>query len=96
MSRLIDSRRLKRSTEKQKASLRQKTEIQSLCYYRDQLYQCIRTSKFKFLCRVKEQSIHDEYQIVKRVVKRLIKARERALKKQIQAKYNVIASMNDI
>jgi len=29
-------------------------------------------------------------------VKRLIKARERVLKKQVQAEYDVIASMNDI
>jgi len=96
MSRLIDSRRLKGLTDEQRASLRQEAEIKELYHHRDQLYHRIRTSKFKFLYRAKEESIHDEYQEVKRVVNRLIKARERALKKQVQAEYDVIASMNDI
>ena len=96
MSRLINSRRFKRPTEKQKTSMRQKTDIQTLCHHRNQFYYRIRTSKFKFLYRAKEQSIHDEYQEVKRAVKRFIKARKRTFKKQIQAEYDVIASMNDI
>lgn len=96
MSRLIDSRRFKRLIDEQRESLRQKAETQTLCYRQDQLYHRIRSSKFKFLYRAEEESIHDEYREVKRVVKRLIKARERALKKQVQAEYDVIASMNDI
>jgi len=96
MNRLIDSRRFKRLTDEQRASLRQKAEIKKLYHHRDQLYHRIQTSKFKFLYRAKEESIHDEYQKVKRVVNRLIKARERTLKKQVQAEYDIIASMNDI
>ena len=96
MSQLIDSRRFKRLTDEQRMSLRQKAEIKKLCHHRDQLYHCIRTSKFKFLYQAKEESIHDEYQKVKRVVNRLIKAWDWTLKKQVQAKYDVIASMNDI
>ena len=96
MSRLIDLRRLKRLTDEQRASLCQKAEIKKLYHHRDQLYHHIQTSKFKFLYRAKEESIHDKYQKVKCVVNRLIKARERALKKQVQAEYNIIASMNDI
>ncbi len=96
MSRLIDSRRFKGLTDEQRASLRQEAEIKELYHHRDQLYHRIRTSEFKFLYRAKGESIHDEYQEVKRAVNRLIKARERALKKQVQAEYDVIASMNDI
>ena len=96
MSRLIDPRRPKGPTEEQKASLRQEAEIQALCHNWDQLYHRIRTSKFKFLCRAKGQPIHNEYQEAKRAVERLIKARERALKKQVQAEYDAIAPVNDI
>lgn len=96
MSRLIDPRRPKGPTEEQKASLRQEADIQTLCHHRDQLYHRIRTSGFKFLYRAKGQPIHDEYQEAKRAVERLIKARERAFKKQVQAEYDAIAPVNDI
>lgn len=94
MSRLIDPRQPKGPTEEQKASLRQEAEIQALCHHRDQLYHRIRTSEFKFLYRAKGQPIHDEYQEAKRAG--LIKARERALKKQVQAEYDNIVPVNDI
>lgn len=96
MSRLIDPRRPKGPTEEQKASLRQEAEIQALCRHRVQLYHRIRTSEFKFVYRAKGQPIHDEYQEAKRAVERLIKVRERALKKQVQAEYDAIAPVNDI
>lgn len=96
MNRLINSRHLKKSTEKQKTSWRQKTNIQTLCHHRNQFYQRIRISKFKLLYRIKKQSIHDEYQKIKRAVKRLINTRKRTLKKQIQSKYDIIVSINDI
>lgn len=96
MSRLIDPRQPKGPTEEQKANLRQEAEIQALCHHRDQLYHRIWISEFKFLYRAKGQPIHDEYQKAKRAVERLIKAWERALKKQVQAEYDAIASVNDI
>jgi hypothetical protein len=96
ISRLIDSRQSKSLTDEQRQSFHEKAEIKTLCYHRDQLYNQIQSSEFKFLYRAEEELIYDEYQKVKRVVERLIKARERALKKQIQAEYNIIASMNDI
>jgi len=71
-------------------------KIQALCYRRDQLYNRIRSSEFRFLYRAEGEPIHDEYQEAKRAVERLIKARERALKKQVQAEYDAIAPVNDI
>ncbi len=96
MSRLIDPRRPKGLTDGQRESLRQEAETQALCYRRDQLYHRIRSSKFKFLYRAEGEPIHDEYREAKRAVERLIKARERALKKQVQAEYDAIAPVNDI
>jgi len=95
MSRLIDPRRPKGLTEGQRQSLHEKAEIKALCYRRDQLYNRIR-SGFKFLYRAEGEPIHDEYQEAKRAVERLIKAQERALKKQIQAEYDAIAPVKDI
>lgn len=54
------------------------------------------TEVVTLLYRAKGQPIHDEYQEAKRAVERLIKARERALKKQVQAEYDAIAPVNDI
>ncbi len=76
--------------------MRPEAEIQALCHHRDQLYHRIQTSEFKFLYRAKRQLIHDESQEAKHAVEQLIKARERALKKQVQAEYDAIALVNDI
>ncbi|MCJ1250100.1 hypothetical protein MMC30_007326 [Trapelia coarctata] len=95
MSRLIDPRRPKGLTDEQRDNLRQEAEIKELCYRRDQLYSSIR-SEFTFLYLAEGAPIHDEYQQAKREVERAIKARERALKKLIQAQYDAMAPVNDI
>ena len=95
MGRLIDLRRPKGLTDKQKESLLQEAEIKELYYRRDQLYDSIRL-EFKFLYRAEGEPIYNEYQKAKREVERVIKVRERALKKQIQAEYDAIAPVNDI
>ena len=74
MSRLIDPRRPKGLTDKQKNNLRQEAEIKELCYRRDQLYRSIRLD-FKFLYLAEGDPIHDQYQEAKREVKRAIKLR---------------------
>ena len=95
MGRLIDLRRPKGLTDKQKENLLQEAEIKELYYRRDQLYDSIR-SEFKFLYRAEGEPIYNEYQKAKREVERVIKVRERALKKQIQAEYDAMAPVNDI
>ena len=95
MGRLIDLRRPKGLTDKQKESLLQEAEIKELYYRRDQLHNSIR-SEFKFLYRAEGEPIYNEYQKAKCEVERVIKVRERALKKQIQAEYNATAPVNDI
>ena len=95
MSRLIDLRRPKGLTDEQRESLLQEAEIKELYYRRDQLYNSIR-SQFKFLYRAEGEPIHDQYQEAKRDVERIIKVRERALKRQIQAEYDAIAPVKDI
>lgn len=95
MSRLIDPRRPKGPTDEQRENLRREVEIKDLCHRRDQLFNCIR-DKFQFLYRAEGEPIHDQYKEAKRAVERLLKARERDLKKQIQAEYDAIAPLQDI
>ena len=95
MGRLIDLRRPKGLTDKQKESLLQEAEIKELYYRRDQLHNSIR-SEFKFLYRAEGEPTYNEYQKAKHEVERVIKVREWALKKQIQAEYDATAPVNDI
>ena len=95
MSRKIDLRRLKGLTNEQKEGLLQEADIKELYYRRDQLYNKIR-SQFKFLYRAEGEPIYDQYQEAKREVERIIRVRERALKKRIQAGYDTMAPVNDI
>ncbi|KAL9124214.1 MAG: hypothetical protein Q9217_006433 [Psora testacea] len=95
MSRLIDPRRPKGPTDEQRQNLRRDAEIQELCDRRDQLYQSIRHD-FRFFYRAKGEPIHDEYEEIKRAIERLLKARERELKKQVQAEFDATAPVQDI
>ena len=95
MGQLINLRRPKGLTDKQKESLLQEAEIKELCYRQDQLHNSI-WSEFKFLYWAEGEPIYNEYQKAKREVERVIKVQERALKKQIQAEYDAMAPVNDI
>ena len=95
MSRLIDPRRPKGPTDEQRQNLRREAEIQKLYDHRDKLYQRIRHD-FQFLYRAQGKPIHNEYEEVKRAIERLLKMRERELKKQVQAEYDATAPVRDI
>ncbi|KAK3174278.1 hypothetical protein OEA41_001522 [Lepraria neglecta] len=93
--RLIDPRRSKRVTDEQKEGIRQDAEIKELIDRRDQLYKKIRND-FDFLYRVEGKPIYDRYEETKHAIDRLLKARKRELKKQIQVDFDAIVPIQDI
>ena len=95
MNRLMDPRRPKRLTARQKDAISSEAAIQTLRTRRDELF-CQVRAKFQFIYKAKGEPIHDAYQRARLDTHGAIRQRERAVLRKIQKEYNATAPLQDI
>ena len=95
MSRLMDPRRPKKLADEQKENIRQEAAIKKLRSQCEQLFYDIR-NEFTFVYRAKGKPIHDHYQKARLDAHGAIRARERAILIEIQARYDATMPLQDM
>ena len=95
MNRLMDPRRPKRLTARQKDAISSEAAIQTLRTRRDDLFRQVR-AKFQFIYKAKGEPIHDAYQRARLDTHGAIRQRERAILREIQKEYDATAPLQDI
>ena len=95
MSRWMDPRQPNKLTDKQREAIKRKKELQDLYDCRDRMHDEIR-SEYGLIHKAKGQEVYDDYVAVNRAICSRIRARERAVSKQIQEDYDAKAPSRDI
>ena len=95
MSRLMDPRRPKKLTDKQKEEIKREPAIQELRSQSEKLY-CEIRDKFTFIYRAKGQPMHDQYQRLRLDTYSAIRARERAILVDVQQTYDAMVPLQDM
>ena len=95
MNRLMDPRRPKRLTARQKDAISSEAAIQALRARQNELFRQIR-AKFQFIYKAKGEPIHDAYQRARLDTYGAIRQRERAVLREIRKEYDATAPLQDI
>ena len=95
MNRLMDPRRPKKLTTRQKDAISSEAAIQALRARQNELFRQIR-AKFQFIYKAKGEPIHDVYQRARLDTYGAMRQRERAVLREIQKEYDATAPLQDI